>query len=321
MTFFTNDTLLVQLISVGAGNGIVLFRSEALCRKVSRRFARYVLEHTYSLQIDVAYTFVSDSFWRDYLSLYPKVDEISGRATLAHPLLPLPVVQTEPSTGLAISAVDPTSGEWVSLETLQKRARAPQYDTDIEHAEGYAYLHIDGNDTGMTLTNLLRGIEDYSQGIRTLRKASLFLQDSCFRALAKTEEKLTERYGDAGRHFRRMNIGGDDVNLLCSAKAAEFAAEVLAEALSEMSLTEGEQVILRPMSVSVGIAKVPEKITYRQGQRLSGICCDKAKKYAKAHRQGDLTPSAIYVANYQKNPSGSWEEAPSDTAEPRFIQE
>ena len=41
----------VEVIYVGGGNEVVLFRSEELCKQVTKYMARYIIEKTYSLQL------------------------------------------------------------------------------------------------------------------------------------------------------------------------------------------------------------------------------------------------------------------------------
>ena len=304
--FFDDPAILAQLISVGAGNAVMLYRSEELCRSVNRRFSRYVLEHTYSLQIDMAITPMTNSFRHDYMMLYRKIDIASNRACISHPLAPLPIVETESATGNPVSGYDARTGETVSLETLFKRERTPCGHAPVDAAEGLAYIHIDGNDMSLTVSRIMSSIEEYRTGIAAIRKLTAGITNTYLCAMEDIEKALCMRYGDCNRVFRRLNIGGDDVNLLCSAEIAYDAADLFAKRVSETPLWQNDDTGTIPLSVSVGIAFVNEEIPYRMGQTLSDACCETAKAFAKSRRKNGFVENCVYASHFRKANDGSW---------------
>lgn len=52
--FFNNQEILMQVMFIGGGNSYGLFRNDTICHKVKRYLGRYVLEHTYPLNLAVA---------------------------------------------------------------------------------------------------------------------------------------------------------------------------------------------------------------------------------------------------------------------------
>ena len=54
IAFLSDESVQMQVLFVGGGNAYVLFRTGELCEYVNRALAKYVLEHTYSLNLAVA---------------------------------------------------------------------------------------------------------------------------------------------------------------------------------------------------------------------------------------------------------------------------
>lgn len=52
--FIDDNSVKMQVLFIGGGNGYVLFRTKNICSKVNRLLAKYILEHTYSLTLAVA---------------------------------------------------------------------------------------------------------------------------------------------------------------------------------------------------------------------------------------------------------------------------
>ncbi|MCD8097697.1 MAG: hypothetical protein LUE31_06640 [Lachnospiraceae bacterium] len=65
-----------EVLFIGGGNAYILYRSRAFCQEISRRMARYVLEHTYSLQLATAVIERTENYFEDYKSLNAEMTRI-----------------------------------------------------------------------------------------------------------------------------------------------------------------------------------------------------------------------------------------------------
>lgn len=155
--------------------------------------------------------------------------------------------------------------------------------------------------------------------ISTIRMLTAHITNTYLCALDNIEKMLAKRYGDYNRYFRRMNIGGDDVNVLCAADIALEASELFAKRISETPLWNCGDTGSIPLSVSIGIAFVEGEIPYRMGQMLSIQCCETAKAFAKSHMKNGFAENYVYASFFEKTDDGSWIKSERRDAQPHKI--
>ena len=280
--FFEDPGVLAQIVSSGAGSAIMMYRSEALCHRVNRKLSRYVLEHSYGLQVDIGMIEKTDSFREDISHLYWEAERMRSHAFSARPLGVLPVAMAEEGTGNPLSVKDPETGELLSSETMHKRGRIPENLYTPGEEKKIAYIHIDGNDMSLTVNNVMNSTEDYREGIILRRKITARITNTWMRALGQIGESLKVRYGEeVYRHYQLLNVGGDDINLRCSEEIALDVAEAFVREIGREPLWSSNAMGVIPFSVCVGIAVVPSSYSYQQGQGMAFRSCGSAKFEAK----------------------------------------
>lgn len=77
--FIDDNSVKMQVLFIGGGNGYVLFRTKNICSKVNRLLAKYILEHTYSLTLAVAICEKSESYEEDYKTIQKKMRKIKAK--------------------------------------------------------------------------------------------------------------------------------------------------------------------------------------------------------------------------------------------------
>lgn len=126
LQWFNNDGILpyksgsrdVQVLYVGGGNAYIICRDRELCLQVNRHMAKYVIEHTYSLQLAAAMTDVTGDYAADYNNLMNDMNDVKANMVTSKPLGALPVMKLELKTGYPVSA---GSTEDESTESLLKK--------------------------------------------------------------------------------------------------------------------------------------------------------------------------------------------------------
>ncbi len=89
-----------MVLYIGGGNALFYFKNEEDAKKVSNEFSRYVLEHTYSLNLAVAMVNYTGKYKEDYDNVIAEMKRVMAKMPYCKPIGAFSLCLTEDSTGL-----------------------------------------------------------------------------------------------------------------------------------------------------------------------------------------------------------------------------
>lgn len=285
--YFDDRNVKAQVIEIGAGNAFVLYRTGRLCQTITRLIQRYFLEHTYSLQLASAVTLKTDVMSEDWDHLYEELDRIKNSAPFSAPFGALPIVRKEKISALPVTGFDKFTGDELSTESIIRHSHLdtavdPSDDMNIEKQ---AFIHIDGNSMGLIIAKIVSSRPDYLSEIKIKRRVAEYIQRKIDDALSVTEKYLQDRMThdelSFQKNYRRLHVGGDDVNIFCYADYAMDFVEIFVREISRTPLWDDERTGVIYLTVCAGIGYTTGIKDFGLGLRLAEQCCASAKKEAK----------------------------------------
>lgn len=315
LKFLSDTSVDIQILFVGGGNAYVLYRNRELAVHVNKLMSRYVLEETYSLQLAVALVDKTDSYEEDYKSVQLRMSEIKACMPYSGCLGALPIVEVDDMSGFPITAekiegrihdIEASSG--LSKERLLKlkqyfvkyqnksdvgEKRHGKLITEYGKDSTIAVVHIDGNNMGMRIRDLLQEVKDYSEAVKRMREISLNINDGFKESFASMVGKIQTWVGNDKKYIRKIIVAGDDITFVCNGKLALAAVEAFVDDVTKKVMfgddTNSENVKKYGMSVCAGIAYVHSHFPFSTAYQVAEACCDSAKTRAKqdANKEGD----------------------------------
>ena len=185
--FLENIDIKMQVLFIGGGNAYVLFRNGDLCSQMNKKMAKYVLDETYSLNLAVAVVMKTD-----YEKINIEMRRIKARMSETKPAGSLPFMATDSITGFPLSVYKGRKMmkyedgiEYLCTESWLKRKHFPKEENAEKILDNMvtgkgdnstlALIHIDGNNMGKRLKEIMEDKEDYSQAVVTMRNISKIL--------------------------------------------------------------------------------------------------------------------------------------------------
>lgn len=305
----------VQVLYVGGGNAYIICRDRELCLQVNQHMAKYVIEHTYSLQLAVAMTDVSGDYAADYDDLMKNMNDVKANMVMSRPLGALPVMKLELKTGYPVSA---KSAEDESTESLLKketdRKVRNEIGTAIKKFDNYAtkkgvdstlaVVHIDGNNMGLRIRKVISGIHDYEQAVNKMREISYNINSSYKKVFEQMQDFFNENAGKHETYKEKMNdnfilkvlVAGDDITYVCNGKIAIATVEYYCRNIAGYAMIDSEtsdraarEENLKDygFSVCAGIAYIGSHFPFHVGYEVAEACCGSAKESAKKEENKD----------------------------------
>ena len=296
--YFDDQKIRAQVVTIGGGNAFMLYRTGRPCSEVSKAFSRYILEHTYSLQVAVAAVAKTENMDNDINQLYLKLDRIKNTEAFSHPLGTLPIIKKEKTSGAPVIGTDKDTGEEISMQTFFRREKV-RTDKHLQNKvrtlgelskynDKLAYIHMDGNSMGLTIGRIMGSISDYKEGIIARRRLNMNIMNQYVQTLADSKDWLLTRMSDDGipaeesdRYFQELHTGGDDINLAMNARYSFMFVEHFIKEVSKKTLWNDDRLGMIYFSVCAGIALVSPDVSCRMGLWLAESCCETAKNEAK----------------------------------------
>lgn len=297
----------VEVLFVGGGNAYVTFSSERLCHRINCEMARLILIRTYSLQLAAAYVECTDSYAEDYRRLQSKMSSVKAAMRVTRPLGALPIMQIEIKSGFPLADRDG------STETILKN-RAKERNVPKEGEEKIldnlaenkgensilAVVHMDGNNMGLRIRQLIEGKETYAEAVTQMRKISYNISkayEDTFEEVRKEIEKDRNR-----RFIRRIIVAGDDITYVCTASVALASVEMFCRKITELTMISrqngkpsSDEKLQFGFSVCGGIAYMGSHFPFDIAYDVAESLCDSAKKEAKKPENLDNGRIGCYV--------------------------
>ena len=297
LDYFEKSGLDGEIVYEGGGNLCIIYRNYETYIKVNQQLSKKVLEKTFGVSIIAAYTEVSGNFVEDRKKLY---DENALRKNIGSYYTPcntLPFTQVD---RLTYQPIIEKSGD--NRYTMESKLKLKKYEDGIKSnsivvetefdkmvsEKGdesiLAIIYIDGNNMGSKIEKITEGAFDYSSGISALRKFSVNTnRDFVLNPITAITEELTRRYEAAADNneeknkylFRPIINGGDEINIVCNARAVPCIIEKYFETLK----SEGGN------SSCAGIAIFHSHSPFADTYNIAEQCCENGKKIS--HRDGN----------------------------------
>lgn len=310
--FLKNEKIQMQVMFIGGGNAYVLFRTGKMAHEVNKKLAKYVLDHTYSLNLAVAMVKKSDNYAENYKKINEEMRHVKGRMPEVKPVGAMPFMAVDSITGYPLSKIEKIKNEdgeieqkkWLCTETFLKREKFPKGEsaekildnmvTEKGDNSSLAIVHMDGNNMGKRIQKIMSGKTDYLEAITTMRKISMNIKNGFQEAYSVMENYIDTKLAPkvtgnrAGKLQRKIILAGDDITFICNASVAidavvEFLHQVSEKKLYENTeLSEEDNLKEYAFSACAGIAFINSHFPFSDGYKVAEECCESAKKKAKA---------------------------------------
>lgn len=320
--YLSNPQIQMQVLFIGGGNAYVLYRKGEVCELFNKKLAKYVLEHTYSLQLAVAVIAKTDNYSEDYKKINARMREIKATMPNTRPMGAFPFMAVDSVIGFPLVAKNPNKDEggYVCTESLLKRKK---YKKDENASENIldnmvtkkgensflAIVHIDGNNMGKRIKKIMEKKTKYPEAIKAMRAISRNLKYSFLESFAKMGSYIDSRTdeikpGYEGKLYRKLILAGDDITFICNAQIALEAVKVFLQDVSqkvmyqEEGLEESENLNKYGLSACGGIAFANSHFPFSDAYEVAEACCASAKKRAKEVENRDKGEKEGNIGNY-----------------------
>ncbi|HIY02974.1 MAG TPA: hypothetical protein IAA26_14210 [Candidatus Blautia faecipullorum] len=302
--FQSHEEILMQVMFIGGGNSYVLFRDKETAHRVNRYLGRYILEHTYSLNLAVAMLKKGDSYAKDYQNINKEMQRIKAKMPEVRPVGALPFMDRDSITGFPLCKERKEHGEehiycteaalkrdaFLKRETVYAEASGKKdnaekiFDnmvTEKGENSSLAICHIDGNSMGIRIQKRMQNIESYEEAIPVMREISMQIAKSfreTFDEMCVRMDELSPKIKQGVQLYRELIVAGDDITFICNAGLAIEAIQYFLQRISE-----------KGYSACAGISYFNSHFPFSDAYQVAEACCSSAKKRAKKpqHRGTD----------------------------------
>lgn len=272
----------------------------------NKYMSRYIIERTYSLQLAVACVDVTKNYSTDYDNIFKEMNKVKSNMTDSKPLGALPVMEIELKTGLPVVNMEKgkyktdsyrgnvSKETYLKMEEKNKGIKEERIDKILDNYarrgidSRIAVVHIDGNNMGLRIRKLIKGIDDYVKAVNKMREISHNIKYSYLNTFNNMKDKF-ENMGKANnedgnslvkKFVRKVIVAGDDITYVCNAYIALDTVRYFCEEISKLSMY-GEDIQEYGFSVCAGIAYVNSHFPFGIAYEVAESCCDSAKEAAK----------------------------------------
>ena len=292
---FTESGCDGEVIYEGGGNLFVIFRSRETYIRANRIFSKMLLDETYSISLVASCVEVSGNFLDDRKSLYEENARIKATGSASVPCSVLPITQVDNATYMPIvkkTTVDgkPVSLSWESvlkLKAFEKiKNKGEKFLDDISGKENkgieslIAVIYVDGNAMGKKVKGCTEGKSGYTECVRALRELSENTNKTFVeRPLSAIEKMLEEKDESSGGKWRTVIAGGDEITIICHARAALDIAMTYFKTLEEENETLDTD---KKNYACMGIAIAHSHAPFADVYKIAEQCCESGKKKSRA---------------------------------------
>lgn len=325
---YTEDAFDIQVLYIGGGNAFVVYRNwnpstkgsgyegsgacgQTLAAVINQKMSKYILEHTYALQLAVAMVEKTEDYQDDQKRVRCEMEFVKRSMSAATPFGATPAVKVDARTGYPLTM---RSGkEELSTEAFNKKIAAEHKRCDYKEEEkridslrtkkgvdsNIAVIHIDGNNLGLRIRNLLKDKKTYQDGVTAQREISYRINHA-YKAVFADMKQYVEQ---TGKNHKRLQIkennlfvipivtAGDDITYVCNGRMALKSVEFFARAISGFSMANQEGSGKKSsdedpdnkysFSICAGIAFANSHFPFHIAYSVAEECCENAKKTAK----------------------------------------
>lgn len=302
--FFTNNSIKCEIIYIGGGNALVLYRNEELWKNINYKFSLELLEKAPGLSFVTEKVEVTNDFSKDRKKLFAALNEKKSRICYSEAMRTLPITKECKISGKPASKYDEISFEYISdsinakreeYNLVSKNELYKEFD-DLGGEKGdslISIVHIDGNNMGAKIEELIEREKKYEEAIKKLR---IFSKDvtSIYNCAYDNMIKIVSEFlnnnveednfkmfkNENGKYvppFRKILIKGDDVTYVCYGKFALSSVEIFFNELKKLLDLKNYS----DLSACAGICFLKPHFPFDKAYKIAESCCSSAKIKAK----------------------------------------
>lgn len=288
-TFEASDCS-AEVVYIGGGNLMVIYKDEEIYRKANKIFSHMLLDETWSVTAVVSCVEVTGDFIADRNELYRQNATNKSIGVSTAPCSVLPFTQIDMRTYMPIVEKNKFKQESLSRESVcklnafemdRKDKLSAIYLDDLVADKGresiLAAIYIDGNNMGAKLMQTLGEGHDYDQCINTLRRFSERTAHDFVEAPVDAIEKMLNEKQDAKisyAKYRRVIAGGDEITLICNARIVPEILDVYFNTLD--SKNSGNY-------ACAGVAIFHSHAPFADVYEIAEQCCESGKKCSRQY--------------------------------------
>ncbi|MGD2088564.1 MAG: hypothetical protein PVH61_20470 [Candidatus Aminicenantes bacterium] len=300
-----------EIVYIGGGNAMAIFKNEKLYKKVNRRLAKKILEET-GEDIKVVSAGVDTNladFKQDRRDLVKQLKENKFKRIHSSPLQGIAITREGETDGLPAQFCEKYNNrhEYISFPankkrefekkesferiiTLPKDLQYPKEFDDLGQKEGenhIAVVHIDGNNMGSKLKeiNSYEDMKAFSMKINQAYKQAM--QDIIGKLIAACKDgdffhRLILKDADKGKYFlplRVIVLNGDDVTFVTDGRIGIPLAEAFLNHINGKIIRLGDLEI--SLSACAGVAVIKSHFPFYRAYQLAEELCSSAKQKGK----------------------------------------
>ena len=294
---FEDSDCSAEVVYIGGGNLMVIYKSEEKYRAANRIFSRLLLDETWTVSAVVSGVPVSGNFIKDRAELYRRKALNKSTGNIAVPCSVLPFTQVDMRTYMPIveKVNDKDKQESLSRESVCKLKAYEEnnpdkndelsaiYLDDLAADKGreslLAIIYIDGNNMGAKLMQALGEETGYDKCVNALRRFSEKTDHDFVDApIREVENMLTKKQAAGIKYakYRRVIAGGDEITLICNARIVPEILKVYFDTLdSENSLNYA----------CAGVAIFHSHAPFADVYEIAEQCCESGKKCSRKYKR------------------------------------
>ena len=296
---FDKDGCIGKVVYVGGGNLIILWKDLETAKTANGIFCELLLDEAPGLSPVCGLAKYTGDYGADYEVLNAAFAEDKRLQTPMESSAMLPFTEVDRRTSLPILFKGKRNGRDVSLsgESLSKLRN---YDNHEIHTQDdgtkqldelvtkkgeeslLAIIYIDGNGMGdrvrKCMSNNGEQVRDYSEAVKRIRMFSNMIHNDYVMGPMKHIAEYLETIKDVNSKYRLVVANGDEVTIICNARAALAVTRAYFEALNPQ--TSGN-------SSCAGIAIFHSHAPFATVYSIAEECCENAKKLNRKNRNGN----------------------------------
>ena len=280
-----------EVVYIGGGNLMVIYKNEEIYRKANRLFSRMLLDETWTVSAIVSCVPVTGNFIKDRSELYRQNAINKSTGSVSVPCSVLPFTQVDMQTYMPIVQKNKGKQESLSRESVCKLEACKKIDPndplsaiyldDLAADKGresiLAIIYIDGNNMGAKLMQVLKDVENYDSCMNALRGFSeKTAHDFVETPIEAIEKMLLEKQkaGISYAKYRKVIAGGDEITLICNARIVPEILDVYFNTLD--SENSGNY-------ACAGVALFHAHAPFADVYEIAEQCCESGKKASRKY--------------------------------------
>ncbi len=280
-----------EVVYIGGGNLMVIYKNEEIYRKANRIFSRMLLDETWTVNAVVSCVSVSGDFKADRAELYRQNAINKSTGSINVPCSVLPFTQVDMRTYMPIVEKNKYKQDSLSCESVCKYKAYDDIDIKEELSTIYldelttekgkesllAIIYIDGNNMGAKLRDKIGDEHDYDKCINALRRFSEKTAHDFVEAPISAIEKTLLEMQNAGisyAKYRKVIAGGDEITLICNARIVPEILDVYFSTLDSKNSNN---------YACAGVAIFHSHAPFADVYEIAEQCCESGKKCSRKY--------------------------------------